>query len=68
MPTSWVDVNLDGEIFAHVHSIGEAVIDWVKLLEHHKEIGEENHHLVGRIVKNLQNKINILLHFLNKAV
>jgi hypothetical protein len=47
LSTSWVDVNLDGEIFAHVHSIGEAVVDWVKLLEHHKKIGEENHHFVG---------------------
>ena len=68
LSTSWVDINLDGEIFAHVHSIGEAVVDWVKLLEHHKKIGEENHHFVGWIVKDLQNKINILLHFLNKAV
>lgn len=68
LSSSWIDVNLDGEIFAHVHCIGEAMVDWVKLFEHHKEIGEKNHHLVGRIVKNLQNKINILLHFLNEAV
>ena len=68
MSTGWVHVDLNGQILAHVHCVGETVIDWVELLQHHEEIGEENHHLVGRIVKNLQNKVDVLLKILNEAI
>lgn len=68
MSTGWVNIDLNGKILAHVHSVGETMIDWVKLLQHHQKIGEENHHLVGRVVENLQNKVNVLLEFLNEAI
>jgi hypothetical protein len=46
-----VNIDLHSEVLAHMHGIGETVINWIQFLKHHKEVCEEDNHLIRGVVE-----------------
>ena len=57
-----------GKVFAHMESICETVIDWVKLFQEHQQIREKDYHLVWLLIKNLHYKFYVFFEIFNKVI
>ena len=61
-------VDFPCQVLDHMHGIGETVIDWVQLLQENQKIGEEDNHLIGGIVKDLQDQVDVLFHVFDEGI
>lgn len=63
-----VDVDLLCHVLAHLHQVGETVVDRAQFLQHYKHVSEEHDHLVRGGVQDLHDQINVSLKLLNELI